>query len=143
MCALWNWIEELNKIYWELVVIDINECAMNSLLCDHGTCRNTPGGYQCMCPTGMKFSSDTKACEGKPLLHSQTLQSILWIGGSSFYIWIWYTYDKFLFQPITASHHTVICAKISTVFLFVFQISIFSYFLPFTYIGKNVSIDLE
>ena len=41
---------------------DVNECE-DPLNCRKGQCRNTPGGFQCVCPSGMKYNEDTKACQ--------------------------------------------------------------------------------
>ncbi|XP_052846426.1 LOW QUALITY PROTEIN: fibrillin-1 [Drosophila gunungcola] len=38
----------------EFACQDIDECADSSHLCSH-SCRNTPGGYQCLCPEGLNL----------------------------------------------------------------------------------------
>jgi len=43
---------------------DINECAINSGLCQHGRCVNLEGSYQCLCYDGFEQSADGKSCIG-------------------------------------------------------------------------------
>ena len=50
------------------VSVDINECAVDRLLCDNGQCRNTPGSYQCICRTGYVLSPDGRTCEGETMI---------------------------------------------------------------------------
>lgn len=46
------------------ILTDINECDNRRGGCQHD-CRNTPGGYQCLCPAGYRLRADGRSCEGK------------------------------------------------------------------------------
>ncbi|XP_055688517.1 fibrillin-1 isoform X2 [Lutzomyia longipalpis] len=41
--------------------LDVDECASGSVSCTHG-CRNTEGGYQCVCPAGFELAEDGATC---------------------------------------------------------------------------------
>ncbi|PNF18496.1 hypothetical protein B7P43_G09033, partial [Cryptotermes secundus] len=40
---------------------DVDECSYSNGDCEI-TCRNTPGSYQCTCPSGFRLSADRKTC---------------------------------------------------------------------------------
>lgn len=44
-------------------VTDINECALNPLLCAF-RCVNVLGSYECKCPTGYILREDGRMCKG-------------------------------------------------------------------------------
>ncbi|PQP98903.1 wall-associated receptor kinase 2 [Prunus yedoensis var. nudiflora] len=49
---------------------DIDECALNSTLCNHGKCKNKEGNYTCVCDSGYKNLDDItciKVSSAKPL----------------------------------------------------------------------------
>ena len=46
--------------------LDIDECAMNSTLCDQ-MCVNTFGSYMCTCHSGFRLNNISNQCEGIPL----------------------------------------------------------------------------
>lgn len=57
---------------------DINECDLNPMLCNGGRCRNTPGSYQCVCPSGFRFNAVTRMCEGMlQTTHLTVIKTIL------------------------------------------------------------------
>lgn len=43
---------------------DINECDKSPGLCRGGTCKNTPGGFECVCPPGHELAPDKLSCKG-------------------------------------------------------------------------------
>ena len=43
---------------------DVNECDLDSNLCQNGICRNTEGSYTCDCDSGFEVSYDGKSCIG-------------------------------------------------------------------------------
>ncbi len=55
------------------VCSDINECAVNPLLCAF-RCINTFGSYECMCPTGYVLRDDNRMCRGPYdiIIHTHT-----------------------------------------------------------------------
>lgn len=47
--------------------LDIDECTEQAHLCTPGgQCRNTQGGYMCVCNRGYKLDSTGQKCIGKP-----------------------------------------------------------------------------
>ncbi len=55
-------------------LLDIDECATISGVCDGGECTNTAGSYVCTCPRGYVTSTDGSRCVGETLssTHTQT-----------------------------------------------------------------------
>jgi len=45
-------------------VTDTNECRTQPGLCQYD-CRNTDGGFQCLCPPGFKLHSSGRGCIGE------------------------------------------------------------------------------
>ncbi len=41
------------------LILDINECNLNSSLCENGTCINLIGSYTCNCTNGFRFDGQT------------------------------------------------------------------------------------
>lgn len=47
----------------QLHFLDINECETGENTCSH-TCENSPGGYECQCPSGFQISpSNSTQCQ--------------------------------------------------------------------------------
>lgn len=49
---------------------DINECNVEPNICQFGTCKNTPGSFQCICQPGFVLSDNGRRCFGKIALRS-------------------------------------------------------------------------
>ncbi|ESO99922.1 hypothetical protein LOTGIDRAFT_112984, partial [Lottia gigantea] len=45
----------------KIIISDINECGENDGLCEF-YCRNTFGGYSCICPPGSRLRDDGRTC---------------------------------------------------------------------------------
>merc|ERR1739838_900919 len=41
---------------------DVDDCKVLPGLCNHGTCINTLGGFECVCPAGYQLDRDNSAC---------------------------------------------------------------------------------
>lgn len=61
----------MRMIKKKLIVIDIDECVSNP--CQHGTCVNTQGNFQCTCSQGFNLGPDGRSCidNSKDLCYSQ------------------------------------------------------------------------
>ncbi len=47
--------------------VDMDEC--EAAVCSDGsTCVNTPGGYECECPTGYFYNTRQNRCKGKTFI---------------------------------------------------------------------------
>ena len=57
--------EEEEKLNSLLYIIDIDECVTITNVCAGGECRNTPGGFQCICRPGYTLDEDGMGCSGK------------------------------------------------------------------------------
>ena len=60
--------KESTFLFFELIFLDIDECAANAHTCNHvnAACNNTAGSYYCTCSPG--FSGNETLCTGKCLL---------------------------------------------------------------------------
>ena len=47
-----------------LHVADVDECR-TPRICVNGRCKNTIGGYQCICPQGFELATNGRECVGK------------------------------------------------------------------------------
>ncbi len=70
ICSL-EWPDLLRAPVFD-VLLDINECSQNPLLCAF-RCINTVGSYECRCPAGYVLREDRRMCKGKgPLFQRHT-----------------------------------------------------------------------
>uniref|UniRef100_A0A672TJ02 Fibrillin 2 n=1 Tax=Strigops habroptila TaxID=2489341 RepID=A0A672TJ02_STRHB len=58
---------------------DVDECAENIHLCENGQCLNVLGAYRCECEMGFTPTSDSKSCQGKPLVLQVHFLSLNWL----------------------------------------------------------------
>jgi hypothetical protein len=47
-----------------LPISDVDECSVNSNLCENGQCLNYPGSYRCECDMGFAPKDEDKTCIG-------------------------------------------------------------------------------
>ena len=60
-------IDNANKCITLLLILDVDECRINQLLCENGQCYNFQGGYRCVCNMGFSATEDERACVGKEI----------------------------------------------------------------------------
>ena len=48
-----------------LFLTDKNECELYATVCEHGSCTNTEGSYECQCNQGFKQTANKRGCVGK------------------------------------------------------------------------------
>lgn len=44
---------------------EIDECTLMPTMCNHGSCMNTPGSFECQCNRGFMYDIDSHQCIGK------------------------------------------------------------------------------
>ena len=52
-----------DRLLYNVVYVDTNECLQNSTCHPNATCNNTEGSYMCICDTG--YNGDGFTCNGK------------------------------------------------------------------------------